>query len=96
MWFFLADTNEEEIDCLAKDLALRYKIHADGWEVDITKEAEVKAMVEAAAAMTGRVDYAANCAGVLYEMPGGQASQTTLDIMQWCVFRQLNRILQRF
>ncbi len=64
IWLLLADINVKEANIQAADLAQRYNVRADAYQVDIIKEEEVKAMVEAAASFTGRVDYAANCAGV--------------------------------
>ena len=85
IWLLIADINAKEANQLASELALRYSIRADAFEVDITNEEKVKEMVEAAASLAGRVDYAANCAGVLFEAPRGHASQTTLDVMKRCV-----------
>ena len=73
MCLLLADIKGEEVKRIAADLALRYEIRAYGLEIDITKEEQVKAMVQAATSLTGRLDYAANCAGVLFETPGGNA-----------------------
>jgi NAD(P)-dependent dehydrogenase (short-subunit alcohol dehydrogenase family) len=45
--------------------------------VNITQEAEVKALVEAATALTGRLDYAANCAGICEAIWEEEESITT-------------------
>ncbi|KAJ9607689.1 hypothetical protein H2200_007767 [Cladophialophora chaetospira] len=82
VFLLLADINTKEVTSLATELAQRYNIRAEAFTVDITKEDEVKKMVETATSFTGRVDYAANCAGVLRELPGGHPSQTTLDVMK--------------
>ncbi len=82
MTLLLADRNINAANSVAADLAKRFKIRAEAYEVDVTKEEQVKGMVSAAVAFTGRIDYAANCVGVLFEMPGAGSSQTTLDVMQ--------------
>lgn len=82
IWVLLADRNSKAAQSLAVDMAARHKVRAEFLEIDITQEEQVKTMVQEAASWTGRVDYAANCAGGLFEMPGGRTDQTTLHVLQ--------------
>ncbi|KAL6246969.1 hypothetical protein RBB50_006276 [Rhinocladiella similis] len=60
----VADMNEDQGKSVAEDIAKTYGIGADFVRIDVTNEESVKAAVEFAAERTGRLDFAANCAGI--------------------------------
>ncbi|KAL6240208.1 hypothetical protein RBB50_012895 [Rhinocladiella similis] len=73
----LTDINEEQGTAAADEVAQKYNVRTKFQRVDVTQEAEVKAMVAAALGLTGRLDYAANCAGICESIWEEEESITT-------------------
>lgn len=61
----LLDLDEEKVKTAAADLAAEFGIHAEGYKMNATDEAEVQAAVDATIAGFGRVDVLVNTAGIL-------------------------------
>ena len=57
--------DEEKVKAAAADLAAEFGIHAEGYKMNATDEAEVQAAVDATIANFGRVDVLVNTAGIL-------------------------------
>uniref|UniRef100_A0A1Y1KJE9 Uncharacterized protein n=1 Tax=Photinus pyralis TaxID=7054 RepID=A0A1Y1KJE9_PHOPY len=60
----LADINQEQGTAAAKSVASKWKVRAEFVKADLMQEDEIKNMVQVAAGLTGRLDFAANCAGL--------------------------------
>ena len=61
----LLDLDEEKVKAAAADLAAEFGIHAEGYKMNATDEAEVQTAVDATIADFGRVDVLVNTAGIL-------------------------------
>ncbi len=61
----LLDLDEEKVKAAAADLDAEFVIHAEGYKMNATDEAEVQAAVDATIAGFGRVDVLVNTAGIL-------------------------------
>jgi 3-hydroxyacyl-CoA dehydrogenase/3-hydroxy-2-methylbutyryl-CoA dehydrogenase len=73
----IGDLNEEQGTKVAAEIAKEFNVRSHFHQVNVTQEAEVKALVEAATALTGRLDYAANCAGICEAIWEEEESITT-------------------
>jgi len=73
----VADRNEKQGTEAAASIAQEYNVRARFHRVDVTQEADVKALVAAASELTGRLDYAANCAGICESVWEEEESITT-------------------
>lgn len=73
----IGDLNETQGTEAAAEIAKEFNVRAHFHKVNVTKEAEVQALMEAAAALTGRLDYAANCAGICEAIWEEEESITT-------------------
>jgi NAD(P)-dependent dehydrogenase (short-subunit alcohol dehydrogenase family) len=56
--------NEHEGHAVSREVAKKWDVKTKFLKVDITQEQQVKDAVAAATEWTGRIDYAANCAGI--------------------------------
>lgn len=61
----MLDLDEEKVKAAAADLAAEFGIHAEGYKMNATDEAEVQTAVDATIANFGRVDVLVNTAGIL-------------------------------
>ena len=77
IWTVIADMNEQEGHNVADEVAKKWDVKAKFLRVDITQEQEVKDAVAAATEWTGRIDYAANCAGICESVWAEEESITT-------------------
>ncbi|RFU34891.1 hypothetical protein B7463_g1505, partial [Scytalidium lignicola] len=73
----LADMNQEQGATAANEVAQKWKVRTKFLKVDVTQEAEVKQAVLTAATLTGRLDFAANCAGICESVWDEEESITT-------------------
>ena len=73
----IADIQEAQGQALATHLSSTFPVQAKYLRVDITKEDDVKMMVETAVKLWGRLDYAANCAGICESTWAEERSVTT-------------------
>ncbi|KAH8691879.1 3-oxoacyl-reductase [Talaromyces proteolyticus] len=76
----IADLNEAQGHQLASEISSTYAVDAQFTTVDVTKEDNVKQMVEFAVKRWGRLDYAANCAGVCIETARDEESSVSTAI----------------
>ena len=60
----LADMNKSKGQETARNVASEFNVPVRFQKTNVAEEGEVKALVEYAAGLTGRLDYAANCAGI--------------------------------
>jgi meso-butanediol dehydrogenase/(S,S)-butanediol dehydrogenase/diacetyl reductase len=60
----LADMNRDQGTAAADEISQKWKVRTKFLKLDVTKENEVKDAVAAAASLNGRLDFAANCAGI--------------------------------
>jgi 3(or 17)beta-hydroxysteroid dehydrogenase len=60
----LADLNEDKGHAAAKDIARQFGVQTKFVMLDVTQEQQVKDSIGEALKLTGRLDYAANCAGI--------------------------------
>ena len=77
----MLDLDEEKVKAAAADLAAEFGIHAEGYKMNATDEAEVQAAVDATIANFGRVDVLVNTAGILRF-----AAMEDLPLSDWDVF----------
>ena len=59
-----ADMNADKGQQAAKEVREKWNVATDFVKVDVTQEDQVKNMIERSLKLTGRLDYAANCAGI--------------------------------
>jgi NAD(P)-dependent dehydrogenase (short-subunit alcohol dehydrogenase family) len=77
----IADLQAEKGKELVNRLIRDYRVEADYISVDVTKEDDIKDMVTLAVKHWGRLDYAANCAGICIEEEwDGEESITTAAV----------------
>lgn len=60
----IADVQVDRGQTLAAELAKKYGINTEFLRVDVTQEEDIQKMVATAVKRFGRLDYAANCAGI--------------------------------
>lgn len=60
----LADMDNVHGMAVAKEIQQKYRVRAQFHQVNVAQETEVKDLVAMSASLTGRLDYAANCAGI--------------------------------
>ena len=73
----IVDMNEQEGHKVSDEVAKKWKVKSKFLKVDITQEPQVKDAVKAATEWTGRLDYAANCAGICESTWAEEESITT-------------------
>jgi 3(or 17)beta-hydroxysteroid dehydrogenase len=72
----LADQNEDRGHAAAKDVASQFGVKTKFVKVDVTQEQQVKDGIGEALKLTGRLDYAANCAGICESVWEGEEDVT--------------------
>jgi NAD(P)-dependent dehydrogenase (short-subunit alcohol dehydrogenase family) len=77
IWTVIVDMNEQEGHNVADEVAKKWNVKTKFLKVDITQEQQVKDAVAAATEWTGRLDYAANCAGICESIWAEEESITT-------------------
>jgi NAD(P)-dependent dehydrogenase (short-subunit alcohol dehydrogenase family) len=60
----IADVQVEKGQSLVKEIRTKYKTPAEFVRTDVSQESDVQKMVQTAVDSWGRLDYAANCAGI--------------------------------
>jgi NAD(P)-dependent dehydrogenase (short-subunit alcohol dehydrogenase family) len=60
----IGDLNSDRGEKLAAEVRELYNVRADFFLLDVTDEANVRSFVEQSTKWTGRLDFAANCAGI--------------------------------
>lgn len=79
----VADVNDAAGEKLADALKEEYAVDACYQHVDVSKEDDVKKMVEAVVERWGRLDYAANVAGICIDIPYVQdEANCPMDVVQ--------------
>ncbi|KIW21478.1 hypothetical protein PV08_02058 [Exophiala spinifera] len=73
----IVDMNEKEGVKVADEVAKKWNVRAKFLKVDITQESEVKDAIKSTLEWTGRLDYAANCAGICESIWAEEESITT-------------------
>ncbi|KIX93471.1 uncharacterized protein Z520_10891 [Fonsecaea multimorphosa CBS 102226] len=73
----LADRDQTQGSAAADAIAKQYRVRTRFQRVDVTQESEVKQLVTATLELTGRLDYAANCAGICESIWEEEESITT-------------------
>lgn len=72
----VADVTEESGNRVAEALRIEYGVEAIFVKTDVSQEGEVKNLVNAVVAKWGRLDYAANVAGICEPVQGEEHSMT--------------------
>jgi NAD(P)-dependent dehydrogenase (short-subunit alcohol dehydrogenase family) len=80
----LADMNEEEGHQAADDIAKKWSVKSRFVKLDVTQENQVRDAVKAATGWTGRIDYAANTAGIC-ESTWAEEESITTEVFEKCV-----------
>lgn len=60
----LADLDKARGQEVAKEIQQSYRVRAQFRQLNVAHEAEVKDLISFSASLTGRLDFAANCAGI--------------------------------
>ena len=84
IWTVIVDMNEQEGHRVADEVSMKWDVKTKFLKVDITQEQEVKKAVAAATEWTGRIDYAANCAGIC-ESAWAEEESITTELFEKCV-----------
>jgi NAD(P)-dependent dehydrogenase (short-subunit alcohol dehydrogenase family) len=77
IWTVVVDMNAQNGQRVSDDVAKKWGVKSKFLKVDITEEQQVKEAVAAATEWTGRLDYAANCAGICESVWAEEESITT-------------------
>lgn len=73
----IVDMDEEHGSRVADEIADQWNVQSKFLKVDITQEQQVREAVKSATEWTGRLDYAANCAGICESIWAEEESITT-------------------
>ncbi len=73
----IVDMDDKHGTKVADDIANKWNVRSKFLKVDITQEQQVKDAVSSATEWTGRLDYAANCAGICESIWAEEESITT-------------------
>lgn len=73
----VVDMNEVEGKKVVDELVQKWNVRSKFLKVDITQEEAVKEAIAASLEWTGRLDYAANCAGICESIWAEEESITT-------------------
>lgn len=73
----IGDLDREGGEKVAAKLRSTYRVQSEFQYIDVTNEISVKEFVERATEWTGRLDFAANCAGICESVWGEETSITT-------------------
>ena len=84
MSIVVVDMNERGGKETVQQVSDKWNVDSKFLKVDITQEQDVKRMVTAATDWTGRLDYAANCAGICESVWAEEESITT-ELFDKCV-----------
>lgn len=85
----MTDLNQETGVAAASEIARNYNIRVEFLQGDISNEMDIKRAVEASASLTGRLDYAANCAGICETIASEESSITTAWFDKYVTHRDL-------
>ncbi|KAH0848686.1 hypothetical protein AYO21_02889 [Fonsecaea monophora] len=64
IWVVITDMDEKEGTKVADEVAKKWNVKTKFIKLDVTQEQQVKDAIASALEWTGRLDYAANCAGI--------------------------------
>ncbi|KAJ5465323.1 3-oxoacyl-reductase [Penicillium daleae] len=87
----IADLNDAHGRDLASEISSTYSVDAQFVTTDVTKEEDVKGMVDFAVQRWGRLDYAANCAGICVETARDEEVSVSTDIFDKYVHKIICR-----
>lgn len=73
----IVDMNEKDGTQVAEEIAKKWNVRSKFLKVDITQEQAVKDAIASTLEWTGRIDYAANCAGICESIWAEEESITT-------------------
>lgn len=77
----IVDMNEHEGSRVSDEVAKRWNVKSKFLKVDISQEQQVKDAIASATEWTGRLDYAANCAGIC-ESVWAEEESITADLFE--------------
>lgn len=73
----MTDLNQDRGAVAASEIARKYNVRVEFLQADVSSENDIKRAVEASISLTGRLDYAANCAGICETIASEEKSITT-------------------
>ncbi|KAL2831029.1 hypothetical protein BJY01DRAFT_254405 [Aspergillus pseudoustus] len=73
----LTDLNKQQGHAAASELAKRYNVRTEFLQTDVSQEEDIRKAVDASLSFTGRLDYAANCAGICETIASEERSIST-------------------
>ncbi len=85
----IVDMNEQEGHKVADGVAKKWDVKTKFLKVDITQERQITDAVVAATEWTGRIDYAANCAGIC-ESVWAEEESITAELFERCALYPLS------
>lgn len=73
----MTDLNQDTGVAAASEISKNYNVRVEFLQADVSNEMDIKRAVEASVSLTGRLDYAANCAGICEKVASEERSITT-------------------